>query len=130
MRHALLGTLSAAKSVASAGSLCANGVAQAVPVASILPTVSRSRCRCCRSNVCRSPPPRSRLPVWVASTRPRRVKAAQEVGRSGAGALVLALTGVVDLLPHTGGSFTHSHFFLPFRILTLDIEGLCFVVHV
>jgi hypothetical protein len=114
MRHALLGTLGAAKSVVSAGSLCANGVAQAVPVASFLPTVSRSRCSSCRSNVCRSPPPRSRLPVWVASTRPRRVKAAQEVWRSGAGALVLALTGVVDLPPHTGGSFTHAHLTISF----------------
>src|SRR5258708_33841810 len=49
------------------------------------------------------------LSVWVAATRPRRVKAAQEVGRLGAGALVLALTGVVDLHHHTGGSFTYTH---------------------
>ena len=68
------------------------------------PVLQRSRpngsrrvfCRPCaspaaRSNVCRSPPPRSRLPVWVASQRPHRVKAAQEGGRPGAGALVLAL---------------------------------------
>src|SRR5260370_30252592 len=101
--------LSAARSLGSHGRGCPNGVAQTVPVSSALPTVSRCLCCTCLSNVCRSPPPRSRLPVWVASNRPRRVKAAQEVGRSGAGALVLALTGVVHLLPHTGGSFTHIH---------------------
>ncbi len=59
----------------SAGRGCPNGVAQSVPATSFLPTVSRAHCSCCRSNVCRSPPPRSRLPVWVAGTRPRRVKA-------------------------------------------------------
>ena len=42
-RRAPVATLSAARSLASAGSLCANGVAQAVPVVSFLPTVSRSR---------------------------------------------------------------------------------------
>jgi len=101
--------LSAARSLGSRGSGCPNGVAQTVPGASFLPTVRRSRVPACLSNVCRSPPPRSRLPVWVAGKRPRRVKAAQEVGRLGAGALVLALTGVVDLHPHTGGSFTYFH---------------------
>ena len=86
-----------------------------------LPTVSRSQCR---SNVCPGPTPRSRLPVWVASSRPPRVKAAQEVGRSGVGALVLALTGVVHLLTHTGGSFTSPHLASSFPVLTLDIESL------
>jgi hypothetical protein len=46
------------------------------------------------------------------------------MGAAGLGTLVFALTGVVDLHHHTGGSFTHTHFFLPFRVLTLDIEGL------
>ena len=59
----------------------------------------------CLSNVCRRPPPRSRLPVRVAVARPRQVKAAQEAGRSGAGALVLALTGVAHLSSRTGGSY-------------------------
>ena len=92
-----------------------------VPAVFPLPTVSRSQCR---SNVCRGPTPRSRLPVWVASSRPPRVKAAQEVGRSGVGALVLALTGVVHLLTHTGGSFTSPHLASSFPVLTLDIESL------
>jgi hypothetical protein len=60
---------------------------------------------CCLSNVCRRPPPRSRLPVRVAASPPRQVKAAQEDGRLGAGALVLALTGVADLSSRTGGSY-------------------------
>ena len=68
------------------------------------------RCRgsplsCCLSNVCRRPRPRSRLPVRVAVSRPRQVKAAQEVGRSGVGALVLALTGVAYLSSRTGGFY-------------------------
>src|SRR6266700_6581626 len=68
------------------------------------------RCRgspwsCCLSNVCRRPPPRSRLPVRVAVSTPRQVKAAQEAERSGAGALVLALTGVAHLSSRTGGSY-------------------------
>ena len=113
--------LSAARLLDSAGSLCSNGVAQAVPDVSPLPPVSRSHCR---SNVCRSPTPRSRLPVWVPSHRPRRVKAAQVVGCSEVGALVLALTGVVHLLPHTGGSFTSPHLACSFPVLALDIEGL------
>src|SRR6266851_5505068 len=54
------------------------------------------RCRgsprsCCLSNVCRRPLPRSRLPVRVAASPPRQVKATQEAGKPGAGALVLAL---------------------------------------
>src|SRR6266702_832845 len=60
---------------------------------------------CCLSNVCRRPPPRSRFPVRVAASMPRQVKAAQEAGRSGAGALVLALTGVAYLSSRTGGSY-------------------------
>ena len=60
---------------------------------------------CCLSNVCRRPPPRSRLPVRVAASTPRQVKAAQEVQRQGAGALVLALTGVAHLSSRTGGSY-------------------------
>ena len=60
---------------------------------------------CCLSNVCRRPPPRSRLPVRVAVSTPRQVKAAQEAERSGAGALVLALTGVAHLSSRTGGSY-------------------------
>jgi hypothetical protein len=40
------------------------------------------------------------------------------------GALVLALTGVVYLLAHTGGSFTFSHLASSFPLLTLDIESL------
>jgi len=104
-----LGALSAASSLASAGSLCPNGAAQAVPVASFLPTVSPSLGGPCLSNVCRRPPPRSRLPVWVAGYTPHRVKAVQEVGMMRGGTLVLALTGVVDWHHHTGGRFTHSH---------------------
>ncbi len=42
-RRAPVAALSAASALASAGSLCANGVAQAVPVASFLLTVSCSR---------------------------------------------------------------------------------------
>jgi hypothetical protein len=60
---------------------------------------------CCLSNVCRRPPPRSRLPVRVAAFLPRQVKAAQEARSWGAGALVLALTGVADLSNRTGGSY-------------------------
>src|SRR6266568_5127110 len=108
--------LGAARSLRRRGRGCPNGVAQTVPVSSALPTVRRCLCCTCLSNVCRSPPPRSRLPVWVASNRPRRVKAAQEVGRSGAGALVLALTGVVDWHHHTGGSFTHAHLAFSFLV--------------
>src|SRR5262249_567700 len=93
-------------SLASAGRVCSNGVAQAVPDVSLLPTVRRSQCR---SNVCRSPPPRSRLPVSVACHRPRRGKAARVAGRLAAGPLVLALPGVVHLVGHTGGSFTPVH---------------------
>ena len=55
----------------------------------------------------RLPPPasRSRLPVRVAAPRPRQVKAAQEAGKPGAGALVWALTGVAHLQSRTGGSY-------------------------
>jgi hypothetical protein len=85
---------------------CSNGVAQTVPEAFLPPTVQRlSPSPACLSNVCRSPPPRSRLPVRVAASPPRQVKAAQEVGKPGAGALVLALTGVADLSSRTGGSY-------------------------
>ncbi len=56
------------------------------------------------------------LSVWVPSHRPPRVKAAQEVEGAAARALVLALTGVVDLLTHTGGSFTHAHLAFPFPV--------------
>ena len=108
-RRAPVGVLSAARSLASVGSLCPNGVAQPVPVASLLPSVRLALGGSCLSNVCRSPPPRSRLPVWVAGTRPRRVKAVQEEWLGCGGTLVLALTGVVDWHHHTGGSFTHSH---------------------
>jgi hypothetical protein len=83
--------LSAAGFLASAVSLCSNGVAQTVPVVSDLPTVSRSLWCACLSNVCRRPPPRSRLPVWVADYRPQRVKAVQEEGLRSGGTLVLAL---------------------------------------
>src|SRR6266699_2260092 len=72
--------LGAARSLRGRGRGCPNGVAQTVPVSSALPTVRRCLCCTCLSNVCRSPPPRSRLPVWVAC-----------------------------LIPHTGGSFTHVH---------------------
>src|SRR5260370_4957154 len=112
---------SAARSLASAGGVGAKGVATRGPAVSPLPTVSRCHWR---SNVCRGPTPRSRLPVWVTDQRPRRVKAAPEVGRSGVGALVLALTGVVHLPAHTGGSFTSSHLASSFPVLTLDIESL------
>ena len=93
--------------------------------------MSRSHCSSCRSNVCRSPPPRSRLPVWVARTRPRQVKAGPRpgdewTGVAGLSPLDLALTGVVDLLPHTGGTFTHLAF--PFLFFALDIEGLLFLL--
>jgi hypothetical protein len=44
------------------------------------------------------------LSVRVALARPRQVKAAQEAREPGAGALVLALTGVADLSSRTGGS--------------------------
>src|SRR5438093_3194947 len=109
-----MGVLSAARSLASAGSVCPNGVAQTVPVASLLPSVSLALRGPCLSNVCRRPPPRSRLPVGVAGNRPRRVKAGPRPAApipapSGLGPLVLALTGVVDLLHHTGGRFTHVH---------------------
>ena len=60
---------------------------------------------CCLSNVCRHPPPRSRLPVRVAHPEPRHVKAAQEAGGLGGGALVLALTGVAHLSSRTGGFY-------------------------
>src|SRR6266487_3187890 len=65
------------------------------------------RCRgsprsCCLSNVCRRPRPRSRLPVRVAASPPRQVKAAQEEAGWGEGALVLALTGVAHLSSRTG----------------------------
>src|SRR5262249_52724807 len=71
---------------------------------------SPRRCRrsprsCFLPTVCRRPPPRSRLPVRVAEPSPRQVKAAQEAGKPGAGALVLALTGVADLSSRTGGSY-------------------------
>src|SRR6266581_629378 len=101
--------LSAARVLASAVSVCSNGVAQTVPVVSDLPTVSRSLWCACLSNVCRSPPPRSRLPVWVADKRPQRVKAVPEEWLRSWGTLVLALTAVVDWHRHTGGSFTHFH---------------------
>ena len=106
------------------GSLCSNGVAQAVPVASPLPTVSRSPVPAPTSAAARHRVPDSRcglLPPDHAESRPRR-----RWGGSGVGALVLALTGVVDLLPHTGGSFTHPHLASSFPVLTLDIEGLSF----
>src|SRR6266699_3104775 len=48
------------------------------------------RC-CCLSNVCRRPPPRSRLPVRVADPSPRQVKAAQEAGKPGGGRARLGL---------------------------------------
>src|ERR1700682_5099028 len=104
-----VGALSAARFFASAGSVCSNGVAQSVPVASLLPTVSPSLWCACLSNVCRRPPPRSRLPVWVADYRPQRVKAVQEGWLSSGGTLALALTAVVDWHHHTGGRFTHFH---------------------
>jgi hypothetical protein len=86
--------------------LCSNGVAQTVPETFLPPTVQRlSPSPACLSNVCRRPLPRSRLPVRVAASPPRQVKAAQEAGRSGAGALVLALTGVAHLSSRTGGSY-------------------------
>ncbi len=109
--------LSTASTLHSAARGCPNGAAQTVPVSSDLVSVSRSLCCPCLSNVCRRPPPRSRLPVWVAGYRPRRVKAVQEERLRCAGTLVLALTGVVDLGNRTGGNFTHhylSSFFLRF----------------
>src|SRR5712692_1028893 len=115
--RASLVAFSAARSLRSRGRGCPNGVAQTVPVSSALPTVSRCLCCSCLSNVCRSPPPRSRLPVRVACLRPRRVKAVQEERSRCGGTLVLALTGVVDLCNPTGGTFTHHHlssFFLRF----------------
>ncbi len=55
----------------------------------------------------------------------RNEGSSQDSGRSGVGALVLALTGVVDLPPHTGGSFTSAHLAFPLsRFWPLDIEGL------
>ena len=42
---------------------------------------------CCLSNVCRRPPPRSRLPVRVAYPEPHHVKAAQVEEGCGRGAL-------------------------------------------
>jgi hypothetical protein len=108
-RRAAVAALSAANSLVSAGSVCPNGVAQAVPVASFLPLVSLALWPAWLPNVCRSPPPRSRLPVGVTANRPHGVKAVQEAWEGRGGTLVLALTGVVDWLPHTGGSFTHAH---------------------
>src|SRR5260370_30172955 len=88
--------LSAAGFRALAVSVCSNGVAQTVPVVSDLATMGLSRRGSCRSTVCRSPPPRSRLPVWEASTRPRRGKAVPRPGVGTEGAslrtLVLALS--------------------------------------
>ncbi|SRR5579884_170356 len=54
------------------------------------------------------PTPRPRLPVRVASHRAWLVKAAQEDGEGGAGALVLALTAMLDLGNRTGGSFANQ----------------------
>src|SRR5712692_4747318 len=102
--------LSTANTLASEGRGCLNGVAQTVPVWFFLPTMSGSLCSACLSNVCRRPPPRSRLPVRVAGLRPHQVKAVQEERVSCGGTLVLALTGVVPLCNRTGGSFTHLHF--------------------
>jgi hypothetical protein len=56
-----------------------NGVAQTVPESDLLSTVNRSLWHACLSNVCRSPRPRPRLPVRVASHTAYRVKAAQVV---------------------------------------------------
>ena len=82
-----LGWLSALRGPSPVGGgVCPNGVAQSVPVASLLPTMNRSMWCACLSNVCRSPPPRSRLPVWVAALRPHRVKAVPRPGGAWTGA--------------------------------------------
>ena len=115
------------------GERCPNGVAQAVPVASLLPTMSLSLGGPCLLQ--RLPQPATAFPTpgvgcWLkdhAESRPCRGRGA---GAAGLGALVLALTGVVDLHHHTGGSFTHSHLAFPFRLLALDIEGLFYCIEV
>src|SRR6266852_6967923 len=84
--------LSAAGFLASAVSVSSNGVAQTVPVVSDLATIGLSLRGSCRSNVCRSPPPRSRLTLWEASKRPERVKAVQKEWLRSGGTLVLALS--------------------------------------
>ena len=84
---------------------CSNGVAQTVPELFLPPTVQKFSPVLRLSNVCRRPLPRSRLPVRVAPSTPRQVKAAQEEVGWGEGALVLALTGVAYLSSRTGGSY-------------------------
>jgi hypothetical protein len=72
----------------------------------LLPDVSDLLC----IPVSRLPQRRDRVPsrCGLRAQRTRGVKAAQEVVGSGRGALVLALTSVLDLQSRTGGTYVSS----------------------
>jgi hypothetical protein len=85
--------------------ILANGVAEAVPDASVQLIVHSMRLsRCCLSNVCRSPRPRPRLPVRVEGLKTTLSQGRAGGARMGVGTLVLALTSVVDWQSRTGGA--------------------------
>ena len=75
------------------------GAAEAVPPSFLLPAVSLARCHACQPSAA-APRPRP-LRCGLTFYRAWRVKAAQEVGQGGEGALVgakrRALTAVLDL---------------------------------
>ena len=87
-------------------SLCSNGVAQTVPESFLPPTVPRLSP--VLLPVQRLPPPATAFPTPGAGCCVKATPSqgrARWVGSSGAGALVLALTGVAHLSSRTGGSY-------------------------
>ena len=78
------------------------GAAEAVPMSPFLPDVNSPPC----ALVSRLPQRRDRVPSRCGLGRhtAQRVKAAREVAGSGRGALVLALTAVLDSGRRTGGT--------------------------
>jgi hypothetical protein len=78
------------------------GVAEAVPTSFLLPDVSLPCCLACQPSAA-APRPRP-LRCGLLMHTARRVKAAQEDGSSGGGALVLALTRCATLGQPHGGS--------------------------
>jgi hypothetical protein len=81
---------------------CSAGAAESVPTYLLLLDVSSPL----SVPVSRLPQHRDRVPCrcGLRAYKAQRVKAAQEVAGSGRGALVLALTVVLDSSPRTGGT--------------------------
>ena len=106
------------------GAVCSNGVAQAVPGASLLPTVGRSRESL---SLQRLPQPATAFPTpgvgCFHQTTPSQGRAGGGAIGGGRARLGLDRCGT---LAHPHGRQLHPYFTLlfPFRVLTLDIEGL------